>query len=400
MNLNELLYDRDLPTLILLSTFGLGWHAPACAQDEDGETHLITHHAGPVSIDGGITWILQASDGAPANTTALSYSLDLGLAAPVSKHGRVVIALEAGDGKGVDPVISPLSNTNYDAFYTNLMNTSPDSTNVVVTSVSQVYYEGSDLDDRLVMSIGKIDVHGKFDDNAYANDETDQFLSAMFVRSPGTSYAELDQYYAPGVALGLSPSKSVDLTFIAANGKGDGFDNVFDSMYLVAQANIKPQLGGRDGNYRFYALSDHRPYTKIMGGTKTSNTALGLSFDQSIYNGVGLFARYSTQDDGIAENIVKSSWSLGALLEGALWGRGRDTAGFGYGIANLNDKANLAAALGTGNTGDESHLEMFYKVGLSQHFTLTADVQLLNNIGGNAAADTVRIAGMRGQINF
>ena len=181
---------------------GLGLSTEVSAQEEEGGDHLIPHKVAGVSIDGGLTWILQATDGAPQNTTALSYSMDLGLEAPVSEHGKAVIALEAGDGLGVDASLGSLSTANYDAFYTNLQEIqTANHTNLVVPSVSQVYYEGEYMDGNLAVSAGKLDVHGNYDDNAYANDETDQFISAIFVRSPGTNYAELDRYYAPGIAL-------------------------------------------------------------------------------------------------------------------------------------------------------------------------------------------------------
>ena len=395
----------QMRTVALLGVAGLniGFNAEVLAQEAVDTSS--THQIAGIDISGGLTWFLQSSDGAPQNATALSYSLDLGLEAPVSNHGKVVIALEAGDGKGIDATLNSLSTAGYDPYFTNLTDAAPNSTNVVAPSVSQAYYKGDYPDENLIVNVGKLDVHCLYDDNAYANDETDQFMSGMFVRSAGTTYAELDQYYAPGIALQYAATRFIDLTLIAANGNADGFNDVFDYMYLVGQIDFKPRFGGRDGNYRFYALSDNRrsqttTFTKISDGAKTGNTAWGVSFDQAVSDGVGLFARYSSQNDGIAENIVKSSWSLGALLEGTLWGRGKDTIGIGYGTVMLNDKADLAAALGTTDTGDESHIETFYKFGYSDHFTLTIDVQVLNNNGGNAAADTVTVGGLRGQLNF
>ena len=389
--------------LLGVAVLNIGFNAEVLAQE--GAETSSAHQIAGIDISGGLTWFLQSSDGAPQDATALSYSLDLGLEAPVSDHGKVVIALEAGDGKGIDATLNSLSTAGYDPYFTNLTDAAPNSTNVVAPSVSQAYYKGDYPDENLIVNVGKLDVHCLYDDNAYANDETDQFMSGIFVRSAGTSYAELDQYYAPGIAIQYAATKLVDLTFIAANGNADGFNDVFDYMYVVGQIDFKSRFGGRDGNYRFYALSDNRrslttTFTKISDGAKTSNTAWGVSFDQAVSDGVGLFARYSSQDDGIAENIVKSSWSLGALLEGTLWARGKDTIGIGYGTVMLNDKADLAAALGTNNTGDESHIETFYKFGYSDHFTLTIDVQVLNNNAGNAAADTVTVGGLRGQLNF
>ena len=395
--------DTRIKTLALFGIIGLGlgWNAALHADEQPGNEMNL---AG-IDISGGVTTFLQSSDGAPQNATALSYTLDLELEAAVSEHGKVAIALEAGDGEGIDATLGSLSTAGYDPYLTNITASSPDSTNIVVPSVSQLYYEGEYPDENLVATVGKIDVNGMFDDNAYANDETDQFMSGIFVRSSGSNFAELDQYYAPAVALQYSPSGMIDLNFIAANGNGDGFNDVFDYMYLVGQINFKTRFGVQPGNYRFYAVSDHRrstqtTFTKISDGGKTSNTAWGVSFDQAVADGVGLFARYSTQDDGIAENIVSSSWSLGTLLQGALWGRDGDAVGVAYGTINLNDKADLAAALGTGNTGDESHVETFYKIGVSEQFTLTIDAQVISNNGGNAAADTVTVAGLRGQLNF
>jgi hypothetical protein len=391
----------SIPGLIGVICFGLGCNTAVHANEEVMELHKL---AG-IDISGGVTTYLQSSDGAPQNATALSYSLDLGLEAAVSKHGKVSIALEAGDGKGIDATLGSLSTAAYDPYLTNITASAPDSTNIVVPSVSQLYYLGDYPEENLVVTIGKIDVNGLFDENAYANDETDQFIAGIFVRSSGTDFAELDQYYAPAAALQYAVSDMIDLSFIAANGNNDGFNDVFDYMYLVGQATLKARIGDHPGNYRVYAISDNRrsaqtTFTKIGDGARTSNTAWGVSFDQAVADGVGLFARYSAQDDGIAENTVKSAWSLGALFEGGLWGRDRDTVGIAYGVVMLNDKADLAAALGTSDTGDESHIETFYKFGISEHFTLTVDAQAIGNNGGNAAADTVTVAGLRGQLNF
>ena len=395
--------DTRIKFLVLFGILMLGLARNAASQA--AEQAMDRFHMPGIVLSGDVTSYLQSSDGAPQNATALSYTLDLGLEATISKHGKAVVALEAGDGKGIDATLHSLSTAGYDPYFTNVTNSAPDSTNVVVPSVSQLYYEGDYPDENLIVTAGKIDVNGMFDENAYANDETDQFISGIFVRSSGTGFAELDQYYAPALALQYSASRMIDLSFVAANGNGDGFNDVFDYMYLVGQLTLKPRFGGQDGHYRLYAISDNRhstqtPFTKISDGSRTSNTAWGLSFDQALATGVGVFARYSSQDDTIAENIVKASWSLGTLLEGGRWGRDNDTVGIAYGVVMLNDKTDLVSALGTNNTGDESHVEVFYKFGVSKHFTLTIDAQVINNNGGDATTDSVTVAGLRGQLNF
>jgi len=362
-------------------------------------------------MTGGLTWFLQGTDGAKQDTTALSYTLDLGLEAMLTEQGKAVVIFEAGDGEGVDPVIGALSGANYDAFFTELTNSVEGSTNVIALSISQAYYEAELLAGDLVITTGKLDVHGYYDENAYANDETDQFMSAIFTRSADTSYAQLDYYYAPGIVGQYTFSDEVGFTLVAANANGSGFSDVFNNLYFAGQVNVMPNLGGYEGNYRLYALSDARDstdangdvitqFTRVNNGEKTKNSAWGISFDQAIPGNIGLFARYSAQDDRIIENTVESSWSLGGLVAGARWGREHDSAGIAYGSVNLNSNAAVMTAAAIANPGDERHMELFYKYGYLHHFTLTADIQVIENIGGEADAGRVTVYGMRGQLNF
>ncbi len=399
------IHHRLSPLALALSLAGVAGGAWAHSDEADDGGHLIPHQTASFNIDGGMTWYLQGADGndnGKGDGIDLTYTLDLNIEAPVSEHGKVAIALEAGDGSGVDGRLGSLSTANYDAFITTLSNQDTEAT-FNSFSISQAYYEGEYAGGDLIVDFGKLDVHSLYDDNAYANDETDQFMSAIFTRSPGTSYAELDAYYAPGLALNWAASDMLDLTFVLANGNGAGFDNVGARPYGVVQANIKPVIAGLEGNYRFYVIRDERRYTKISDGSETENTAWGLSFDQALPGELGLFARYSAQDDGIQENQVKSSWSLGLVAEGGRWGREDDVVGIGYGSVNINDDPVVIADMksnGVGTPDDETHLEVYYKIGFSDHFTLTPDIQVIGNNGGDGDRSTVTVYGLRGQLNF
>lgn len=382
----------------------LGCAASSVAFADEGhpEVHILPHEVAGLTLNGGTTWFLQATSGAKDDTVALTYTLDLNIERELGEHGKVAVAFEAGDGEGVDPDIGTLSAVNYDAFFTELTNTVGGSTNVVALSISQAYYENEFLAGDLVVDAGKLDVHSFFDDNAYANDETDQFLSAIFTRSADTTYAQLDYYYAPGVVAQYQVSDMLALTAIAANGNESGFNDIFSQPYYVGQVNVMPNLGGYEGNYRIYGLVDSRDssnttFTKVDSGKKTENTAWGLSFDQAIPGGVGLFARYSAQDDNILENTVESSWSFGGLVDGDNWQRPHDSAGIAYGSVNINDDPAVTAL---SKPDDEKHFEIFYKYGYLHHFSLTADLQVIKNIGGDGSADTVAVYGLRGQLNF
>lgn len=380
--------------VLFSSTF---MYSTVLAHDGEEDGHLIPHEVGKLEITGGITSVLQGTSGIADNgdVTDFSYTLDLNFEAPIGSNGKVVVALEAGNGNGVNDINNDgesefLSIPNYDPYIT-------EAGGIVTPSVSQAYYEGSYYDGLLGVRVGKLDVHSCHDENAFANDETDQFLTGMFTRYAGSIFPELDSYYAPGILLTVSPMAMLDITIVGANGNDSGFEDVFSNAYTAGQVNIKPNIFGKEGNYRFYAVYDARNnYTEIDSGNMTENTGFGVSLDQKISEGVGLFARYALQDDNIDENIVKSAISGGLSFNGMMWNRADDVIGIAYGILNVNDKSSGVVAA----PDDESHLELYYKMGFSEHFTLTPDLQVVTNAGGDASQDTITVYGVRGQINF
>ena len=384
---------------------------PVFAHPDEGEDgHIIPHEIGKLNITGGITSILQGTSGIAddQDITDFSYTLDLNFEAVVSPSGKVVIALEAGNGEGVNENIPSLSIPNYDAYVT-------ESGGIVTPSVSQAYFEGSFFDGMLGLKAGKLDVHSCHDDNAYANDETDQFISGLFSRYAGSIFPELDSYYAPGMILSISPADMLDVTLAVANGVNSGFEDITEDPYGAGQVNIKPNILGREGNYRFYIIYDTRDnYIDIGNPDKIrKNTAYGISLDQEIIDDIGIFARYGVQDsnvefwtddgDGYVQTDeisypVKAAISGGVSLGGSLWGRGDDLVGLAYGVLFNNEDSTYFDAVA--DSEKETHLEVYYKFGFSDHFTLTPDLQLVTNAGGDADTDPITVYGVRAQMNF
>ncbi len=392
------LLKRTIFTTILLLYFVLAGYSVNLAlahPDEDG--HLIPHEIGKLSINGGITSVLQGTSGIKNNrdVTDFTYTLDLVFEALISKHGRVVIALEAGNGEGVNNNTNAISSLNYDAYITEI---SSGSNAFAAISVSQAYFEEEVFNGFMDITAGKLDVHSLYDDNAYANDETDQFLTGLFVRSPGSIFAELDQYYAPGIALTFHPDDMVEFRVIGANGVDSGFEDITSNGYVVGQLNVMPGLMERDGNYRLYVIYDARNYTDVNTSEIKENVGYGVSLDQEVTDGVGLFLRYAAQDEDLKENAIKSTISGGISLSGGLWGRSDDVIGLAYGVLNVNEKATDIASLA--HPDDEAHFEAYYKFGFSDHFTLTPDLQVITNPGGDGDQDTITTYGVRAQLNF
>jgi len=396
-------FNPSVTAITLVAALGLGLVLPDFAsahEDEEG---------GGIEMEGGMTWILQSSNGASdangGDGTDLTYSFDLALSGKVGEHGTAVVAFEGGGGEGINRRLQSLSTANYDAFVTDLISLNPETgdvlTDLQALSISQLYYSHSYLDGKIVLDAGKLDVHSYYDQNAYANDETEQFMSGIFTRTAGTGYGEFTHYYAPGVVANFALGSMIDLTVGAASTgghtAGGGFDDFGHRSAAATQINFKPTIAGQEGNYRLYVIRDSRAYIDL-NGNETVNAVWGLSFDQAVANGVGLFARYSNQNGDIEENSIKTTWSVGALIEGATWSRGDDAIGIGYGSVNVNDKSLEFA--GDPNAADETHLEVFYRLTISDKFALTPDIQVIGNNGGNETSDTVTVYGIRGQVNF
>jgi len=391
---------RTLAAAAALALLGAVGAAPALAhEDEADDGHVVPHtfegYPG-IDLEGGVTWFLQGTDGNGTNDGVdLTYTFDLNLTGQISDRTSVNVSLESGNGSGVDERLGSLSTANYDAFITEV-ETADNAFNS--PSISQLFLETELADGNVVVDAGKLDVESMYDTNAYANDETDQFLSGIFTRSAGTTYAECDVYYAPGVAVTATPSDMFEVMGLVANGVGSGFDGVTDNPYTALQLNVKPGIGGMEGNYRVYGIYDARKYTEIATGNTKENVAYGVSLDQALPGGFGVFARYSGQDDKLDENVVKAAWSAGAVVSGSVWGRDDDVFGVGYGVVMVNKNASDIAAIA--DSGDEGHLEAYYKVTLSEHLTISPDVQIITNNGGDASTDTITVAGARAQLNF
>ena len=395
--------NQSLTAITLIAALGLGLALPDVATAHEEE------EGGGIETEAGMTWYLQSSKGASdangGDGTDLTYTFDLILSGQVGDHGTAVVAFEGGGGEGIDRRLQSLSTANYDAFVTDLISLNPGTgevlTDLQALSISQLYYSHSYRDAKIVLDVGKLDVHSYYDQNAYANDETEQFMSGIFTRTAGTGYGEFTHYYAPGVVANFALGSMVDLTVGAASTgghfEGGGFNDFGHRSAAATQINFKPTIAGHDGNYRLYVIWDDRVYIDL-NGNETANTVWGLSFDQAVANGFGLFARYSNQNGDIEENSIKTTWSVGALIEGGAWRRGDDAIGIGYGSVNVNDKSLEFA--GDPNAADETRLEVFYRFTFSDKFALTPDIQVIGNNGGDKTSDTITVYGIRGQVNF
>ncbi len=357
-----------------------------------------------LDLSGGITSVYQSTIGNADKTTRtldqanFSYSLNLMVESRLSDKQKIVVHFEAAEGEGIaqnlrdNSAVPPTSYSTispdynrYRAAYSNA-----DGSVQQGLKTSEVYYEGLLFWDRAIVSLGKMDIHSLYDQNRLAGSETDQFLAGIFVTMAGTVFNELDNYYAPGYKINTAIASFLELSYVGAF----QYENVGNSSFHVGQINLKPNLLGGEGNYRFYLVWDNRNYTLTSGGEKEANIGFGISLDQMITNDIGIFLRFASQPTKFEENRIKNGSAFGAHIGGAMWGRRKDHIGFGYGMVTNNKSISSPSSY-----SGQSVMELYYYMHLTKGVSITPDFQMHSNLE-RASNRTVMIAGARLQLDF
>jgi carbohydrate-selective porin OprB len=325
------------------------------------------------------------------DVTDANVEVDLEFTAAVGEFGKGYVLLEAGSGDGVDGDVPT---------YWGFNGTADDNANV---RLAEAWYEHRLLAESLTVRLGKIDVGGgcgrteaAFDANAYANDECAQFLSPGFANSVVIEFPDDN---GPGVLAWWSPSEMLDVGVGLADADGD-WDNVGDNVFVIAELDFKPKLWGRQGNYRFYGWYNDTQHELLLDPARDgrSGHGFGVSCDQEIGGGVGLFARYGWQRGDVYP--VENAWSAGLDLAGGTWKRPDDRIGVAYGMAILSDEQEKLNRAGGVDGGDEHHFELYYSIAVNEQVTITPDVQCAINPNGDAKNDVVWALGLRAGIDF
>ncbi len=201
---------------------------------------------------------------------------------------------------------------------------------------------------RLAISAGRLDLTNSFDRNAFANDETTQFIGDALVNNPTLGLAT----NGTGVVGVLDPKHG--LSFKAGIQQSNtNATNLSESVFSLAEVDYVARPPGlSEGNYRAWYR-----YNNTVEGERN---ALGLSLDQRLTPVVGLFGRF-----GSAETVAGRDrfYSGGVQFQNGLVWNPLDTWGVGY------------AQFDRG-TGDQERLgEWYYNFRLSEKLRLSFHVQ-------------------------
>ncbi len=273
---------------------------------------------------------------------------------------------------------------------------------------------------RLNLTVGKMDLLGIFDDNAYAHKSDDQFLNWCFMTHCAYDFAADARGYTWGFASELQWDEwSTRAGWFAM----PRLPNQLEMDGSIGQhfgVNWELERRWHGGDLKFLAyqgrmrLADYTQYLNQTGvfiqnapKADAKRGGAGLNLQQALAPDVGLFARAfwtGGHNESMAFTEADSSASLGMVFDGKLWGRAQD--GVGVGLARNEINHARQAFLQAGNydlfIGDgflvyapESVLETYYKFGIMPGVHVTLDWQSIDNPAYNQARGPINVYGIR-----
>jgi carboxypeptidase family protein/carbohydrate-selective porin (OprB family) len=187
---------------------------------------------------------------------------------------------------------------------------------------------------RLALTAGRLDLTNYFDANAFANDESTQFLSDALVNNQMLGLGS----NGTGVAAEFDAKTGLRFKFGFQQSNNDA-TNLSDSLFTLSEVGYTfTPFALPEGTYRVWFRTDNTEPGEVRKG-------VGLSLDQKLTNSIGLFGRYGTQEiEGINFGDGDKYYSAGVGFQNGLIFFPNDTWGIGWAHLDLasGEKEHLA----------------------------------------------------------
>jgi len=393
-----------------------------------GPVKKLNDALGDIKVSGSLTGVMQrvgAGDTASGTEESrASYRGDVTVTLPGGKmgdaEGKIFTHFRFGQGTGIGLRPTYTSTANTTAFQTNAG--SDDSFAILAQAWYQMKIpltgEGTKANARqqIYFTAGKIDPFVFFDQNASADDESTKFLNNVFVHNPlldSGGDIRADRYgFAPGAIVKYENSQQKGGEWalslgVFGSGPGANFSGSQSRPLFIAQAETAMRINYLPGTYRVYLWRQGRAsnYDQV----ERRHAGLGASVDQKVGDHLTAFGRYGHQLKG--KSRFDRALTLGMELDGSGWSRAADSVGVAFGALRTgtdfrNDSPTIDANgdgtpdFGYQASGAEKQLELYYRYKLNGNVELTPDFQMIRQPGGNAAAGTVKVFGLRAKVGF
>lgn len=278
---------------------------------------------------------------------------------------------------------------------------------------------------RLTATIGKFSAKDIFDNNAYANDGTTQFLSWGLTANEAWDYPADSLGFETGFALELNePKWALRYGFFQMPRVSNGLaqdKNYLNAWGMVAEFERRYTFSEHPGTVRFLTYVNRAnmgDYENVvdnpsLGGnivpTRQYRTkfGFGVNAEQELTKGIGAFSRLGWSN-GRSEAWVFSdvdyAGSLGFNVNGAAWHRTNDTyavAGIFNGATYIHQQyfndggVGILAGDGHLNYGIEKVMETYYDFGIWKTIHATLDYQFIANPAYNRDRGPVHVFSLR-----
>jgi high affinity Mn2+ porin len=286
--------------------------------------------------------------------------------------------------------------------------------------------------DQLAITVGRLSVLDVFDANRWAHDPTDRFFNWALFASGAYDYPADTRGYTWGILADLaidwwSARAGVALEPKYANlgqfdwriGKSHGLVGEYEVRYKMgklpgAMSILAFYNVARMGSYQ-QVLDNPAAYGNSVAATREDGRTkygFALSMEQQITHGLGTFLRLSANDgsnESWAFTEIDHSLAVGAVEDGELWGRDRDEAGAAVVISGLSaqhrrylEGGGYGFIIGDGGLryGPEIVSDVYYKLRLTDHISMSAIYQPIVNPGYNQDRGPVHVVSGRVHVAF
>lgn len=228
------------------------------------------------------------------------------------------------------------------------------------------------LDQKLGLSVGRLDLTNYFDRNAVANDETERFINDALVNNPvlGLTTNGL------GFAAVYDPKSNINFK-LGVQQSSNTATSLSTSLYSLAEVEYFARpFSLPEGHYRLWFRRDN--------STGNNETGYGLSADQKVSPAITLFGRYGNGYVGSIGGKMKF-YSGGVAFQAPYALNPLDTWGIGYAQTDLF-------------TGDnEKVTEGFYNLHMTDHLSLSF---LLQYAMESKTQEKYLVPGVRMKVSF
>lgn len=370
-------YDHAVPGAKLSTTYQRETTSRRQTISEEIEEALANADEKRVRIGVNTAFILQSASQTSGKRTPAaghSYGLanaDLTFSAGLAQNTIFFADLVGLSGNPPDNEINPLTLLNS---YTARLSRQNE------VNVREAWIKTELFNQKVDLTVGRLDLTNYFDRNVGANDETSQFISDSLVNNPALG---LTSNGAGAVAV-YEPYSALSFR-IGAQQSNPQASSLSDSMFALAEVGyVMRPFGLPEGNYRLWGRTDN------SSGRQAN--AFGVSIDQKLNPFVTLFGRY-----GDGKTTVVNVTNLAVLdnirfySAGVQFSQGwvlnpEDTWGLGYSHTELGVRR-------------ESLGELYYNLHLTQRLNISPHLQYVHEDDGPDTRSFI-LPGLRLQASF